>query len=876
VATTWFGDGGFSAYDSAAKTLVPNKILLASNGVVDLGNNGTTRIQRPLPTLRDDLGWRAQAKIRVDYNDYFLAKYTGPGSKPGADPNNEITCVLIHAPATSFAGIPTISQLWDAAKATGNMYRFAENAPPGTAPGFVNTTFNLFIPSFIAFLQANTKHWVGVVPAALKPGNPATQAHRLASFSDSQGRAVSLWGNRTPNAPVITSPTSNSVVAAGSTVLLSIANANDPDYAGSGAGLYDNDRAGVHVQYAPRPTADNPSPTWTDLPFADGGGVLRKGWWIQGSNSNVPNEGLGWMVGFGAINILCGSSTPSPTHGLLPSGDWQIRVRTFDYGHPFPEEANPLGASGASGIYTAYTYPTVNTSPWSAPIFLTVSAQVPPPIPLWPVGSAAVPADVSVTLTWQYRNTAVPPFNQNRRTIRIRPVGSSTWTTLVNNALSSSQSYTVTGYTFTTGTQYEWQVRVTDTDGVTSDWSASGLFWIVPAPNSGGVRPVPSETTDGATLGCGTHRVLVYRRGGTRYVGELKNLSYVDWHRTRDDISTSKVVVSDWDVDCGSLLAQLQTWAYEIVIIRDNGYSKERVWEGPITLLAYERDSVTIQAKDVMAYAYRRIIKQKMTDTANGDTVTSRAARVLQNVFAPDDPNILPYLRVLSRSDDAMQYRSTPAYSRTAFEEVDDMASNAGLDYVAIGRSILLWGTRNRIGTLPEFRDSDLGNSPIVSEYGMSLANVYAVSDGNGIYGEATRLGVSGNDETYGLVEMLSSSWASDSAPDSGTYTQAGLEKVRRSFEDFAERSIADRYPPPVVVRVPDNTTLNPDTVISIQQLVPGVAIPLRSTGTLRAVVATQKLDAVKVVEQRGKESISITMSPFSRDDGDIEEGEVG
>lgn len=433
-------------------------------------------------------------------------------------------------------------------------------------------------------------------------------------------------------------------------------------------------------------------------------------------------------------------------------------------------------------------------------------------------------------------------------------------------------------FTLEATTQYEWRARTRDTDCSWSGFSPSAKFWLVPAPASGGVKPVPSETIDGATLGCGTHRAFIYRRGGKIRVGELTGIEHLDWERKRDDISTSKIVVKDWSVDCGTLLSLLQCWAYEIVIFRDNGYSVDRVWEGPITLLTYEQDAVTIQAKDVMGYAYRRILKQNMSDAGkgNGRTVVARATSVLQNVFAPDDPNILQYLTPVARGDDAMQYRSTPAYSRTAFEEVDDMAANAGLDYTCVGRSILLWGTKHRIGTLPEFRDEDLGAPPVVSEYGMSMANRYVVSDGNGVWGEATRLDVSGNDETYGLVEMLSSTWASDSADETGTYTPEGLETIKKSFAEFAERSIADRYPPPVIVRVPDNTTLNPGTVLSIQQLVPGVVIPLRSVGTLRSVVASQKLDSVRVIEEKGNETISITLSPFSRDDaggGEVEEG---
>jgi len=420
-------------------------------------------------------------------------------------------------------------------------------------------------------------------------------------------------------------------------------------------------------------------------------------------------------------------------------------------------------------------------------------------------------------------------------------------------------------YTLEASFEYEWRVRVADSAHVTSEWSDPSRFWIVP---QGSESLVPAGTIDGGTLGCGTHRVEIYRRGGLTRVGEITQVSYVDWSRVRDDISDAKIVVSGWDVDCGELLKDLQTWAYEVVIFRDNGISVDRVWEGPITLLSYENNQVTINAKDVMAYVYRRIIKQAMNDSGavGGDTVTNRATRILQNVLAPDDPNLLRYLTTVYGVDDATEYRNLPPYSRTAFEEIDDMAANAGLDYAAVGRAILVWGTKNPLGVLPEFRDENLGSSPIVSEYGMSMANLYSVSDGNGVHGEANRLDADGEDPSYGLVEMLSSSWASDSQSDTGTYTQAGLATVEASFAEFAERSIASRYPPPVIVRIPDNTTVHPNTVISIQHLVPGVVVPLRSTSTLRTVTGNQKLDSVKVVEVKGVETVSITLSPFNHE----------
>src|SRR5690606_31959837 len=104
-------------------------------------------------------------------------------------------------------------------------------------------------------------------------------------------------------------------------------------------------------------------------------------------------------------------------------------------------------------------------------------------------------------------------------------------------------------FPFEVGNEYEWRVQAIDSDGDVSNWSEVGRFWYVPAPSSGEVRPIPTETVPDATLGCGTHRVEIYRRGGTERVGVLSNLSHVDWGRLRDDISTAKVVVSDWDVD---------------------------------------------------------------------------------------------------------------------------------------------------------------------------------------------------------------------------------------------------------------------------------------------------------------------------------------
>lgn len=1029
---SWATPGKMSGYSGTDVAWKADIYSFNVAGSVDV--NAATRLQYTLPNS-DTNRLYVTGSFTLESGDLAPNNITRPEFIGG----RQFTATLFLAPASAFApgAIPTPTQILAAST-------IAQRAPQNRyTAGTLAVTLPGIAPSQ---LQVNTKYWALFIPTTIENGNQALPASvatdkPLVNIGvDTIGRALSFWANRTPNAPTITSPVSGSVVAPGDTFTFTY-NPGDPDSnAVPDSMKLNRDLGGVQIQYAPVPTASNPSPEWLPLRYQHMGEVVIDAEYIRGQT----NGGNDLLDDLGTV-VRVGPNQPAlPGEGGLPSGSWQIRVRTADFGHPLPASYPPANMGGA---VTFATYPSVNISPWSAPVRVTVPAQVPLPTLLSPIKYTAVVENANIRLSWKYRNTATPPFPQASRTVQIRKVGDPSWTTLASGAgsddflmvakpipqtevipdgdfeegtlggflpgddplgasteienlenpaiawqgshclqvwtnvdgpaltyrrvaltpghrrfslscwaapivgfawpafdtddvvsaslrffdadgnLLSTASSSWSGWTdwtqilwdgswlddaaymefsvyadtatpgkaagfwldevsfvtsqptsditypFEANTLYEWRVSVTDTDGVSSGYTASERFWVAPEPASGGTRPLPAETIDGASLGCGTHRVFIYKRGGAVRVGELRGITSVDWERVRDEISTSKIVVTDWDIDCGNLLAQLQTWAYEVVIFRDNGFSVDRVWEGPITLLTYERDTVTIQAKDVMGYAYRRIIRQEMNDSG-GATVVDRATRILQNAFAPDDPNILSYLTPLIRDDDPNQRRNTPAYSRTAYEEIDDMASNSGLDYVTVGRSILLWGTHHRIGVLPEFRDEDLGSPPIVSEYGMSMANVYSVSNGNGIHGEATRLDVSGNDPVYGLVEMLSSSWASDEEAEQGIYTGSEAALVE-DFENFAERSIANKYPPPVVVRVPDNSTLSPDAVISIQQLVPGVAIPLRSTGTLRTVVQAQKLDSVRVTEAAGVETITVTMSPFYRDDTETEEGDL-
>jgi hypothetical protein len=255
--------------------------------------------------------------------------------------------------------------------------------------------------------------------------------------------------------------------------------------------------------------------------------------------------------------------------------------------------------------------------------------------------------------------------------------------------------------------------------------------------------------------------MYVYDRGGTDRLGEITPIKTLSWNRIRDDISACTVTTAGFGPDCCDLMGRIRSMRHELVLYRDEA----RVWEGPVTRVAYQRDSVTIQARDGMQWVYRRILIDGYDDSyrsslPHGYSVVFRARDIITDALSRDDPNLVPFITYYSRSDDAKQSRVVLPYQKTAWEEVDDLAANAGLDYTVVGRRITLWDTHNRVFRLPAMSDASFLDAPIVTEYGMSMATVSAVTDGLGNYGV-----YGGEDDYYGLVEMLASSYSSKGPP---------------------------------------------------------------------------------------------------------------
>lgn len=358
---------------------------------------------------------------------------------------------------------------------------------------------------------------------------------------------------------------------------------------------------------------------------------------------------------------------------------------------------------------------------------------------------------------------------------------------------------------------------------------------------------------------CEAHTAYIYDRGGRRRIGQVDPLTFVNWERVRDDISFGLVRTTAPSVECAKMLAGVEPNRHELVIFRGT----ERVWEGPITRLAYHRTYVEIEARDVMHYAYRTVMEEPYSNAyPNIQTTIERSLNVLGELSrkeALDPPiNVLPYVTAFNTPNDSRTSRVTRAYQSTVFEDIDSMAQRSGMDYTVIGRRIMLFDTHTVFAKTPTVTESDFIGDVVVTLYGMEMGTQSFVTSEEGLTGVA-----GGDDPYYGEWQLLDTAYNEEGtdAP-----TQAALDSQ-------ALRNLDGRNPTPLVVRIPDNSTLNPAGVLKISDLVPCIRIPLRATLTARQITQMQKLDRVNVTEEEKQgERVKITLMPASKNDEDAEE----
>lgn len=365
---------------------------------------------------------------------------------------------------------------------------------------------------------------------------------------------------------------------------------------------------------------------------------------------------------------------------------------------------------------------------------------------------------------------------------------------------------------------------------------------------------------------CVNHSAFLVDRGGSNKILELKPLVQVTWGRLRDDVSSGSVQMAS--PECLEDVSIIEPGRHELVLYR----GEERVWEGPVSLVRYERERVTIEAKDVMFYVQRLISRQGLSNKyPNVDTVVNRAWTLLSDelprIEALDPPaNVLPWVTTYHHVDDARTSKVTIPYQMTVFEDIDDLAAKSGIDYTVIGRSIVIHDTHVMLGQTPTMTEADIDGDVIVTAYGNELATFAVVTGKDGQYGWAAVDGVGkdGVHDYYGIWEILDDAYDEEEGTDEPTQTELNSQ---------ARRNLSGRMPTPVTVRIPDGSSLAPTSAVTTNLLVPGVLVPLVATLTGRRFSQMQKLDKVDVTEDSTGEQIKVTLSPASDDAIVPEEG---
>lgn len=352
------------------------------------------------------------------------------------------------------------------------------------------------------------------------------------------------------------------------------------------------------------------------------------------------------------------------------------------------------------------------------------------------------------------------------------------------------------------------------------------------------------------------HKAFIYERGGRRRVDEIRLMSELSWNRVRDDISESQIKLSvDSCRQQEDVLKNLESGIHEVVIFRGN----KRVWEGPVTRPVITRGGMTIHSRDVMHYAYRTALRKVYSSALTATTSESavrRAARVLRGELAVKEAlgyNLIPHIRTIEFPTDAKTRKINKPHESDVWSHIDNMAAKGGIDYTVVGRSIVIWDTSRPIGRTPTATEADFLGDISITQYGMDLATSSTVTNGDGLWAEA-----GGIDPIYGQVDLVTTAYDEDG---SETPTQAVL------FSQ-AQRNLNGRNPVPVLVKVPENASVNPSSpVLTMDAMVPGVYVPLLADFPIRRVSQMQKISSMKVKETADQETISITLTAASGSD---------
>jgi hypothetical protein len=360
----------------------------------------------------------------------------------------------------------------------------------------------------------------------------------------------------------------------------------------------------------------------------------------------------------------------------------------------------------------------------------------------------------------------------------------------------------------------------------------------------------------GRVVGQGENRAHIYDRHGRAEVAVIGDTSNIEWSRALNGVSTASVTAivpggSDSPrgpsrARCCADLGRIGVWGHTLAIFRDNA----RVWEGPIRRVTWRRDSVTIDAQDVAAWAgKRRVHTEVLVEEPSTVPVHGQGVTAFQRAFALDDPNVAAYIDSSYGDPVAYPVNRDVAVNNGMYLDDINTLTGQGLRWTVVGRRIVVFTANRNLGTLPTLKPENhlLADIEIVEDGDLAATEAVARDDEQATLVVTQPLQHPGL-EFMGLVDVIVSTGPGSAGV--STLTQA------------AENALGPSNPVPLQTIIPDGATLRADAPFPIGLLVPGVLVPVVSRSTCREVSATMRLTKVTVKQTAGgTESVGISVA---------------
>lgn len=391
-------------------------------------------------------------------------------------------------------------------------------------------------------------------------------------------------------------------------------------------------------------------------------------------------------------------------------------------------------------------------------------------------------------------------------------------------------------------------------------------------------------------LGCvNNYSVFITDVCGSPKICDLTDLATsIKWQRTLDNISQATITIAkpgNTSLDaavCCQCIADIEPWCHEIQIFRDT----EFVWCGPVIEVDEKIDTVTITAKDLLAWLDVRFFK---TGDSHGNSfdfsltplpVTEVAKEI---ILAACDPTIIAQAPIGTEAipdydpcltKNLIIYPSTipagavfKALDGTAFSMLQQLSKNS-LDFTTYGRSIIL-------GTVSEFDINPIGT--LTMEH--ILGDISFKKDGN-LYGNRYIMRFVNDDTT--LICTPDFPPCPEIVDSPNRYCHGFVERliqdsIGNANPVFAQQ-IGQVYVQQTGTRSPrtidfgGGATLSPTTPWGINDMVPGMLVNTSLTGfCIDDGIQQFRITEINVTFEADKdEVVQLTMSPLNQATGSL------